>query len=247
MICRLAIAVAVILLTFTSSASAQSETRITGVVRDATGVGLAGATVTVTSRTTRDSKTATTGPDGSYSVAVAAGSLHSSRGVSKFSRRDADRRCHGWRAEAGRLHARNDTHRGDHRHGQQARADAARRAVLGRGAARRDTPRARRREPRERRRQRRRLHRAEPRSRPEPGRDARRLRRPDRARPAGREGAGRRLPRRVGHLALALHAGPRPLRHEPRRGAARTAGHAVRLRLALGHGALHHQPARTRA
>ena len=88
MICRLAIAVAVILLTFTSSASAQSETRITGVVRDATGVGLAGATVTVTSRTTRDSKTATTGPDGSYSVAVAAGSLHSIRGVSKFSRRE---------------------------------------------------------------------------------------------------------------------------------------------------------------
>jgi iron complex outermembrane receptor protein len=74
MICRLAIAVAVILLTFTSSASAQSETRITGVVRDVTGVELPGATVTVTSRTTRESKTATTGPDGSYSVAVAAGS-----------------------------------------------------------------------------------------------------------------------------------------------------------------------------
>ena len=35
---------------------------------------------------------------------------------------------------------------------------------------------------------------------------ARRLRRPDRARPAGRQGAGRRLPRRVGHLAVALHA-----------------------------------------
>ena len=84
MICRLAIAVAVILLTFTSSASAQSETRITGVVRDATGVGLAGATVTVTSRTTRDSKTATTGPDGSYSVAVAAGSYTVSAAFPSF-------------------------------------------------------------------------------------------------------------------------------------------------------------------
>ena len=61
MISRLAIAVALISLTFISSASAQSETRITGVVRDATGVGLAGATVTVTSRTTRDSRTATSG------------------------------------------------------------------------------------------------------------------------------------------------------------------------------------------
>ena len=45
--------------------------------------------------------------------------------------------------------------------------------------------------------ERRRLHRPEPRPRPEPGRHARRLRRPDRARPAGRQGAGGRLPRRV--------------------------------------------------
>ena len=90
------------------------------------------------------------------------------------------------------------------------------------------------------------LHRAEPRPRPEPGGDARRLRRPDRPRPAGREGAGRRLPRRVGHLALAVHARPRPVRHQPRRGAARPAGHAVRLGLAVGHGPLHHQPAGAR-
>ena len=74
MIRRLAIAVALISLTFSSSASAQPEARITGIVRDATGVGVAGATVTVTNRTTRESRTATTGPDGSYSVAVAAGS-----------------------------------------------------------------------------------------------------------------------------------------------------------------------------
>ena len=43
--------------------------------------------------------------------------------------------------------------------------------------------------------------------------------------------SGRRLPRRIGHLSLALHAGHRSLRHEPRRGAARAAGNAVRLRL----------------
>jgi iron complex outermembrane receptor protein len=74
MISRLAIAVALISLTFASSLAAQSENRITGVIRDATGIGIAGATVTVTNRTTKESKTATTGPDGSYSVAVAIGS-----------------------------------------------------------------------------------------------------------------------------------------------------------------------------
>ena len=105
---------------------------------------------------------------------------------------------------------------------------------------------ARRRRPRGRRRERGRLHRAEPRPRPEPGRHPRRLLGPDRARPAGRQGAGGRLPRRIGHLDVAVHAGHRPLRREPRRGAARTAGHAVRLRLALGHRALHQQPARAR-
>ena len=47
-------------------------------------------------------------------------------------------------------------------------------------------------------------------------------------------------------LALALHAGPRSLRHESRRSAARSAGHAVRLRLAVGNRSLHHQPARAR-
>ncbi len=90
------------------------------------------------------------------------------------------------------------------------------------------------------------LHRPEPRPRPEPGRHPRRLLGPDRPRPAGRQGAGRRLSRRLRHLALALHAGHRPLRHVARRGAARTAGHPVRRRLGLGHDALHHQPAPAR-
>ena len=80
--------------------------------------------------------------------------------------------------------------------------------------------------------QRRRPHRPEPRAGPEPGFGPRRFRRPDRPRPAGREGTGRHLPRRKRDLAFAVHAGPRPVRPEPRRDAARPAGHLVRLGLA---------------
>ena len=72
------------------------------------------------------------------------------------------------------------------------------------------------------------------------------VRGPGRARPAGRQGAGRRLPGRVRDLALALHAGHRPVRHVPHRGAARPAGDLVRVRLAVGNGALHHEPAGAR-
>ena len=53
--------------------------------------------------------------------------------------------------------------------------------------------------------QRRRPHHPESRAGPEPGLDPRRLRRPDRPRPAGRQGAGRRLSRRIGDLAVAVH------------------------------------------
>ncbi len=55
------------------------------------------------------------------------------------------------------------------------------------------------------------------------------------------------LPRRVGDLALALHARHRPVRHQSRGSAARPARHAVRLRLVIGHGPLHHQPAASSA
>ncbi len=68
----------------------------------------------------------------------------------------------------------------------------------------------------------------------------------DRARPAGRQGAGGRLPRRLHHLPLPVHPGPRPVRRRARRGAARAAGHPLRRRLALRHRALHQQPARAR-
>ena len=51
------------------------------------------------------------------------------------------------------------------------------------------------------------------------------------------------LPRRVRHVAVALHPGPRSLRCRPGRSAARSAGDALRLRIVVGNGPLHHQPA----
>ena len=91
--------------------------------------------------------------------------------------------------------------------------------------------------------QRRRPDRAEPRAGPEPGVDPRRVRRADRPRPAGRQGTGRRLSRRKRHLAVAVHARFRPVRPQPRRDAARAAGHVVRVGQRRRHDSLHHQPA----
>ena len=134
----------------------------------------------------------------------------------------------------------------DHRHRDQARIARPGRAVLdqradpGRHPARQCAD-ARGYQP-----QRRRPHRPEPRARPEPGFDPRRVGRPDRPRPAGRQGAGRRLSRRKRDLAVAVHARLRPVRPQPRRDAARSAGHVVRLRLGRRHDPLHHQPAQAR-
>ena len=50
----------------------------------------------------------------------------------------------------------------------------------------------------------------------------------------------------IGHLAVAVHAGLRPVRPQPRRDPARAAGHAVRLGLGRRHRPLHHQPAEAR-
>ena len=101
--------------------------------------------------------------------------------------------------------------RGDgHRHRPQARGERPGGALLGGGAVRAGPAEPRGRDHRGRLGQRRRVLGAEPRSRPEPSRDARRLGRPDRARPARGQGAGRRLPRRVGRLDVAVHARPRP-------------------------------------
>jgi hypothetical protein len=53
---------------------AQTEGRITGVVRDASGAAVPGATVTATSQATKDAKTATTANDGSYAISAVPGS-----------------------------------------------------------------------------------------------------------------------------------------------------------------------------
>jgi iron complex outermembrane recepter protein len=53
---------------------AQTEGRITGVVRDASGAAVPGATVTATSQATKDAKTATTANDGSFAISTAPGS-----------------------------------------------------------------------------------------------------------------------------------------------------------------------------
>src|SRR6266545_3394264 len=160
-------------------------------------------------------------------------------------------------AEGAQARRRRDPHRGlrpggeagggDHGHRHEARGDGAEHALLRGGTDRRRAALPRRRRPRGPGFERGGLQRPEPGSRPEPGRHAGRLVRPDRPRPAGGQGAGGRLPGRVRHLPLPVHAGHRPLRHVPRRGPARPAGHPVRLRVGVGNRPLHHQPARDRA
>jgi iron complex outermembrane receptor protein len=67
------IAVTLVALAMSAPAWAQSESRLNGVVRDATGRGVPGATVTATSLTTKDSRSVTTADDGSFSLAVVPG------------------------------------------------------------------------------------------------------------------------------------------------------------------------------
>ena len=136
--------------------------------------------------------------------------------------------------------------RPDHRHRDQARFDGPGRPLLDQCADAGRHPARQRQHDRGHQPQRRRPRRPEPRAGPEPGVGPRRVGRPDRPRPAGREGAGRRLPRRIRHFAVAVHARPRPVRPEPRRDAARPAGHAVRIGQRRRHDPLHHQPAEAR-
>jgi len=65
---------------------AQGQARITGVVRDATGAALPGATVTATHLTSSTSRTATTGVDGSYSIALPPGAYTVSVSLAGFRR-----------------------------------------------------------------------------------------------------------------------------------------------------------------
>jgi outer membrane receptor for ferric coprogen and ferric-rhodotorulic acid len=65
--------VAFTVLILTASLRAQSDGQITGVVRDATGLVLPGATVRATNQSTKTSRTATTGTDGTFSVSLPPG------------------------------------------------------------------------------------------------------------------------------------------------------------------------------
>jgi iron complex outermembrane receptor protein len=63
---------------------AQSEGRISGIVRDATGAGIPGVAVTLTNQATKDSQTATTANDGSYSLSAPPGSYRLTTSASGF-------------------------------------------------------------------------------------------------------------------------------------------------------------------
>jgi iron complex outermembrane receptor protein len=67
------VAVLVTAVLWNAPAWAQSQAKITGTVRDATGAALPGATVTATHLPSSTSRTATTAADGSYSIAVSPG------------------------------------------------------------------------------------------------------------------------------------------------------------------------------
>jgi iron complex outermembrane receptor protein len=83
---RVVAAMAMAVLVPSQFASAQAVSRITGVVRDATGAGVPGVTVTATHLTTRASDTVTTGGDGSYSLPVLPGAYLVSAEVQGFRR-----------------------------------------------------------------------------------------------------------------------------------------------------------------
>jgi iron complex outermembrane recepter protein len=68
------LALAFLFLTPLSSAAAQQDARLTGTVRDASGAGVPGATVTAVNQSTKATRSATTGTDGSYALSVPAGS-----------------------------------------------------------------------------------------------------------------------------------------------------------------------------
>ena len=136
---------------------------------------------------------------------------------------------------------------GGHGHRHDARAEPGRRALLRRRAHRGRAARARRRRHRGRGRERGRASRVQNLG---PGQSQVAMRGVSagqivRDQPGVKEQVGAYLDDSVISLSL-FTPGHRPVRHVARRGAARPAGHAVRLRLALRHGALHHQPARAR-
>lgn len=77
LVCAIAVSLAMLIPAAPAQAQAAqgqpAPGKIAGVVRDATGAGLPGVAITATNQTTTASQTATTGNDGSYSVAVPSG------------------------------------------------------------------------------------------------------------------------------------------------------------------------------
>jgi iron complex outermembrane receptor protein len=83
---RLVAATTVAVLLSSQLTQAQPESRINGVVRDATGAGIPGVTVTATHLPTRTSASVTTGNDGTYSLSVLPGTHSVSAEVQGFRR-----------------------------------------------------------------------------------------------------------------------------------------------------------------
>ena len=243
---RLALVVTLISLIVVPPAAAQSESKITGVVRDATALVIAGATLTATNRTTRETRTATTGVDGTYAIAVPLGS---------------------WFVTAAFPGFRTSTQTVDVTPGESKTADFTLETMLSEEitvtATKReetllDVPFSVAAPPEEMLRERgvddiedvaanvagftvQNLG---------PGQSQVAMRGVSagqivRDQPGVKEQVGVYLDESV--ISLSLFTPDLDLFDiEPRRGAARTAGHAVRLRLAVRHGALHHQPAGAR-
>ena len=82
----LLIAVAVVALISPALASAQSNGQITGVVRDATGGLLPGATVVITNQATKEARIVITDATGSYSQSVPPGSYTVAVSIQGFKR-----------------------------------------------------------------------------------------------------------------------------------------------------------------
>ncbi len=83
---RLTIALAWVAILVGSTAWAQSEGRLSGVVRDATSVGIPGVAITAIHDSTKDSFTATTDGDGRYTLAVPPGPYTVTASVPSFRR-----------------------------------------------------------------------------------------------------------------------------------------------------------------
>lgn len=82
----LLIAVMLVALSCAAAWAQAPEGKISGVVRDATGAGIPGVTVTATNQATNASQTTTTGNDGSYTLSVAPGAYNVTASIVGFRR-----------------------------------------------------------------------------------------------------------------------------------------------------------------